>query len=110
LRDIWVLSSFSVINKVAMNIVKHVSLLHVGASSGYMPRFHYYLPEWLRLIKQLSAHASENVEWEEQSSIIPCIATMEINTAVPQDVGIQSTSRSRYTALGHTPQRARTLA
>ena len=26
------------INKAAMNIVDHVSLLHVGASSGYMPR------------------------------------------------------------------------
>ena len=25
-------------NKAAMNIVEHVSLLHVGASSGYMPR------------------------------------------------------------------------
>ena len=25
-------------NKVAMNIVEHVSLLHVGTSSGYMPR------------------------------------------------------------------------
>ena len=28
----------AVINKVAMNIVEHVSLLNVGASSGYMPR------------------------------------------------------------------------
>ena len=27
-----------IINKAAMNIVEHVSLLHVGASSGYMPR------------------------------------------------------------------------
>jgi hypothetical protein len=26
------------INKAAMNIVEHVSLLHVGAYSGYMPR------------------------------------------------------------------------
>jgi hypothetical protein len=26
------------INKAAMNIVEHVPLLHVGASSGYMPR------------------------------------------------------------------------
>jgi hypothetical protein len=26
------------INKAVMNIVEHVSLLHVGASSGYMPR------------------------------------------------------------------------
>jgi hypothetical protein len=26
------------INKAAMNIVEHVSLLHVGTSSGYMPR------------------------------------------------------------------------
>jgi hypothetical protein len=26
------------INKVTMNIVEHVSLLNVGASSGYMPR------------------------------------------------------------------------
>jgi hypothetical protein len=25
-------------NKAALNIVEHVSLLHVGASSGYMPR------------------------------------------------------------------------
>jgi hypothetical protein len=28
----------AIINKGAMNIVAHVSLLHVGASSGYMPR------------------------------------------------------------------------
>jgi hypothetical protein len=26
------------INMAAMNIVEHMSLLHVGASSGYMPR------------------------------------------------------------------------
>ena len=34
-------SSFQVlaiINKAAMNIVEHVSLLHAGESSGYMPR------------------------------------------------------------------------
>jgi hypothetical protein len=28
----------AIINKAAMNIEEHVSLLHVGASSGYMPR------------------------------------------------------------------------
>jgi hypothetical protein len=28
----------AIINKAAMNIVEHVSLLYVGASSGYMPR------------------------------------------------------------------------
>ena len=28
----------AIINKAAINIVKHVSLLHVGASSGYMHR------------------------------------------------------------------------
>ena len=28
----------AIINKVTMSIVKHVSLLQVGASSGYMPR------------------------------------------------------------------------
>jgi hypothetical protein len=28
----------AIINKAAMNTVEHVSLLHVGASSGYMPR------------------------------------------------------------------------
>jgi hypothetical protein len=28
----------AIINKAAMNIVKHMSLLYVGASSGYMPR------------------------------------------------------------------------
>jgi hypothetical protein len=28
----------AIINKAAMNIVEHVSLLHVGASYGYMPR------------------------------------------------------------------------
>ena len=27
-----------IISKASMNIVEHVSLLHVGASSGYMPR------------------------------------------------------------------------
>jgi hypothetical protein len=28
----------AIINNVAINIVKHVFLLHVGTSSGYMPR------------------------------------------------------------------------
>ena len=28
----------AIINKAAMNIVEHVSLLYVGASSGYMAR------------------------------------------------------------------------
>jgi hypothetical protein len=28
----------AIINKAAMNIMEHVSLLHIGASSGYMPR------------------------------------------------------------------------
>jgi hypothetical protein len=28
----------AIINRAAMNIVEHVSLLHVGASSGYMPK------------------------------------------------------------------------
>jgi hypothetical protein len=28
----------AIINKAAMNIVEHVSLLPVGTSSGYMPR------------------------------------------------------------------------
>jgi len=28
----------AIINKTAMNIVKHVSLLYVGASFGYMPK------------------------------------------------------------------------
>jgi len=28
----------AIINKAAMNIVEHVSLLYVGASFGYMPR------------------------------------------------------------------------
>ena len=28
----------AIINKAAMNIVEYISLLHVGASSGYMPR------------------------------------------------------------------------
>jgi hypothetical protein len=28
----------AIINKAVMNIVEHVSLLHVGASSGYMLR------------------------------------------------------------------------
>ena len=28
----------AIISKSAMNIVEHVALLHVGASSGYMPK------------------------------------------------------------------------
>jgi hypothetical protein len=28
----------AIINKAAMNIMDHMSLLHVGASFGYMPR------------------------------------------------------------------------
>jgi hypothetical protein len=32
------LQLLAIINKAAMNIVEHVPSLHVGASSGYMPR------------------------------------------------------------------------
>jgi hypothetical protein len=32
------LQLLAIINKAVMNIVEHVSLLHVGISSGYMPR------------------------------------------------------------------------
>jgi hypothetical protein len=32
----------AIINMAAMNIVEHVSLLHVGASSGYMPRRFFF--------------------------------------------------------------------
>jgi hypothetical protein len=32
------LQLLDIINKAAMNIVEHVSLLHGGVSSGYMPR------------------------------------------------------------------------
>jgi hypothetical protein len=32
------LQLLAIINKAAMNIVEHVSLLQVGTSSGYMPR------------------------------------------------------------------------
>jgi hypothetical protein len=32
------LQLLSIINKATMNIVEHVSLLYVGASSGYIPR------------------------------------------------------------------------
>jgi len=28
----------AIINKAVMNIVEHLSLLHVGASCGYMPK------------------------------------------------------------------------
>jgi hypothetical protein len=36
--DLGSFQLLAIINKAAMNTVKHVSLLHVGASSGYMPR------------------------------------------------------------------------
>jgi hypothetical protein len=32
--------ALAILNKAAMNIVEHMSLLNVGASSGYMPRSH----------------------------------------------------------------------
>jgi hypothetical protein len=38
LKDIWVVSIWSITNKAAVNIMEHVSLLHGGASFGYMPR------------------------------------------------------------------------
>ena len=38
LKDICFFQILVIKNKAAMNIVDHVSLLHVGASSGYMPR------------------------------------------------------------------------
>jgi hypothetical protein len=39
LRDIcFFFQLLAIINKAVMNIVEHVSLLQVGASSGYMPR------------------------------------------------------------------------
>ena len=39
MKDTWVFFHFlAIINRAAMNIVEHVSLLYVGASFGYMPR------------------------------------------------------------------------
>jgi hypothetical protein len=38
LSDIWVFELLAIKNKAAMNIGEHVSLLHVGESSGDMPR------------------------------------------------------------------------
>jgi hypothetical protein len=37
-EDLGYFQLLAIINKAAMNIVEHVSLLHVGAYSGYMPR------------------------------------------------------------------------
>jgi hypothetical protein len=37
-RHLCSFNIFAIISKAAMNIVEHVSLLQVGASSGYMPR------------------------------------------------------------------------
>jgi hypothetical protein len=38
-ENVLVLKTYvAIINKAAMNIVEHVSLLQVGTSSGYMPR------------------------------------------------------------------------
>ena len=34
----------AIINKVVMSILEHVSLLHVGAMSSYMPRSVIFLP------------------------------------------------------------------
>jgi hypothetical protein len=39
MKDTWVFFHFlAIINRAAMNIVEHVSLLYVGTFFGYMPR------------------------------------------------------------------------
>jgi hypothetical protein len=38
LLDLGSFQLLAIINKTAMNIMEYVSLLHVGASPGYMPR------------------------------------------------------------------------
>ena len=67
-----------------------------------------YPPEKLSSIKQRMTHADEDVEQGEQASIAGGMqtytATMEINMAVTQKVGNQSTSRSRVVTLGHIPK------
>jgi hypothetical protein len=69
-----------------MNIVKHVSLLDVGASSGYMSRSD---------IAGSSGRIMSNT------------TTLKISLVVPQKIGHGCTGRSRNTTSGHIPRRGR---
>jgi hypothetical protein len=60
----------AIINKAAMNIVEHVSLLHVRASSGYMPRrgiaaYTSSLTAHLKALKQKEANSPKRSRLQE---------------------------------------------
>jgi hypothetical protein len=67
----------AIINKAAMNIVEHVSFLPVGTSSGHMLRSGIVGSSGDQRSKsQVTADAGEDVEKEENSSIVGGIANL----------------------------------
>ena len=72
--------------------------------------FFFYLSEWLRTTKQVTAHASE-LRVRALSTIAggrkkkSCVDTREIGLTIPQEDGLSPTPRYNYTTLGHMPQK-----
>ena len=66
------------------------------------------MSEWLILKTQVNAHAAEDMQEGELSSIVfgseHCTVTLDINMTVSQEIGNQSTSRPNYTTSGHIPK------
>ena len=69
----------AIINKAAMNIVEHVSLLYVGASLGYMPRSGIAGPSGNTMSIFFSVTDRRSPEWLYQLAIPP---TMEECTSL----------------------------
>ena len=65
----------------------------------------FHLLEWLRLIKQVTAHAGEKEEWENIHPLLVgvqiSIAFMENSVAVVQEDANRSTSIFSYSTLSH---------
>ena len=67
-------------------------------------RFHISHSKWLRLISQVIVYVGEYMSKGNTPPLLvgvkTCTTTMEINMAVPQNTGNQTTSRLRYIILG----------
>ena len=109
----------AIMNKAAMNIVEHVSLLHVGASSGYMPWSDIAGSSGSILSNFLRNHQTDfqsgcpslqsDQQWRNTPPLLMGLqagtTTLEISLVVPQKIGHSTNGRPSITSPGNIPRR-----